>query len=332
MKKIGIVVLIIFTVGLLKAQQIKLRTNYSMSQKVFELSNFDIQDTILYLPLGEKGVQVLDIANLDSIKVLSSYTDSEERRGKGTIWGTAHYVKLVDNRLFLSFGDLGLKVLDVSNPYLLSPVGGYYRNKEVYCFKIFKHYAFIGYKNYGFEIIDFSDLQNIKLVARKNIKDFPVKDIQIFEPNVFVSGAKRGLKIFEFRKPFESFKQAGFPRNYLNGNEIYKILIRDKIAYVANNFRGLTVINILLPQYPSEIFKIKTQGRVNDLLIKGNYLYLSCQKAIHVFDITDPEKPVKIQDYIERGRDFKSLKIHKNQLFALYKGGRKNYGIVVFDL
>jgi hypothetical protein len=330
-KKTLLTIVFALIVNAINAQYIYPKAEYSSSLKSVALSNFDIQDTILYLPLGEAGLHILDISDQDNIQDVFTYTEFE-RRSREKVFGTAHCVQVIENKAYLSFGVLGLKVLDVTDPTMPYVIGTYYRYQDVYCSEIYENYAFLGYVGMGLEIVDLSNLDNINMVARKNVKGFSVKNIQIIPPYVVISGGVRGLKIFKFNEPFTGFKQADFPRDYQTNNDANKVLLRGANAYLANDFRGLTVLNMGLPLYPLEVFNVKTEGKATDLIIDGNYLYVACGKSIEVYDIKEPASPVKIHEYINKDRKFESLKMYNNQLYASFSNGKKNYGIMIFQV
>jgi hypothetical protein len=172
-------------------------------------------------------------------------------------------------------------------------------------------------------------------------------------PYVIISGGDKGLHIFKFTEPFTSFKQAEFPRSHFMDNKANELLIRGSTAYVANDIGGLSVLNVGLPLYPLEVKTVKTESKATDLYIDRNYMYVTCGKYIEVFDIREPENPVKISEYFDKEKEFKYLKIHNNHLYAsnnmgrykiwiydlkkdkkklIYKNGNKNYGIVIFQV
>ena len=313
------------------AQHIYPVADYSNEIKKFELSNFDIQDTILYLPLGESGLHFLNISDINNIEDIAVFTEYEKRSRK-KVFGTAYCIKVIDNKAYLSFGALGLKILDVTDPTTPYPIGDYYRYQDVYCTEIYENYAMLGYIGMGLEIVDLSNLDNIKIISRNNVKDFSVKNIQIIPPYIIISGGNRGLKIFKFKEDFTKFKQAEFPKSYLIDYDANKIVIRGSTGYMANDIKGLTVLNMGLPQYPLEINNIKTDGKAVDLIIDLNYLYIASGKSIEVYDIKNPEKPEKTYEYIDKDKKFESLKIYGNYLFASYSNGNKSYGIAIFQV
>ncbi len=332
MKRLFLITIFLITVvALSKAQYIFPVSEYSSEMKNFELSNFDINDTVLYLPLGKSGLHILNIKDINNINELSVYTEYEKRSRK-KIYGVAYCVKVINNRAYLSYGPLGLKILDVTDPTMPYQLGTYYRYQDVYCSEIYENYALLGYIGMGLEIVDLSNLDDIKMVSRNNIRDFSVKNIQVIPPYIVVSGGNRGLRTFKFQEPFTKFKQAEFPRDYLTGNDVNKILVKDSNGYLANDSRGLTVLNMKLPLYPLEVNNIKTEGRATDIIIDGNYIYVTCGKCIEVYDIKEPEKPIKVYEYIDKNKKFESLKMYNKHLFALYSDGNRNYGIVIFQV
>ncbi|MCD4832730.1 MAG: hypothetical protein K8R31_02970 [Bacteroidales bacterium] len=332
MKRLSLITIFLIAVAALsKAQYIFPVSEYSSEMKNFELSNFDISDTVLYLPLGKSGLHILNIKDINNISELSVYTEYE-KRSREKIYGIAHCVKVINNRAYLSYGPLGLKILDVTDPTMPYQLGTYYRYQDVYCSEIYENYALLGYIDMGLEIVDLSDLDNINMVSRNNVGGFTVENIQIIPPYIIILGGKKGLRTFKFQEPFTKFKQAEFPRDYLTGNDANKLLVRGSIGYLANDLKGLTVLNMGLPLYPLEVNNIKTEGRATDIIIDGNYIYLACGKCIEVYDIKDPEKPVKVFEYIDKDKKFESLRLYDNHLFALYSDGSRDYGIVIFQV
>jgi hypothetical protein len=332
MKKLLIVVT--FVVAFLttsKAQYIYPIANYNSVLKDVDLSNFDISNDIMYLPLGITGLHLLNIKDHNNIHELSIYNEYEKRSGE-KVFGYANCVNVIDNKAYLSYGPLGLKILDVGDPTMPFVIGTYYRHQDVYCAEIYENFAFLGYSNMGLEIVDLSDLDNINMVSRNNIRDFSVKNVEIIPPYVIISGVEKGLHIFRFKEPFTTFKQAEFPQKFLMDNKANKILVRGSTGYVANDTRGVTVLNVGLPLYPLKVKIVKTDGKALDLLIERNYLYVACEKGIEVFDIREPENPVKISEHIDKEKKFVSLKIYNNHLYALYNDGSKKYGFVVFQM
>jgi hypothetical protein len=331
MRKILFTITIIFSIHSAFAQYIYPYSEYLSSAKDINLTSFDIKDTLLFLPLGNEELQVLNISDLNNIKKYSKYEEYEKRYGN-KVFGKAYGIKVIDNRAYLSYGDLGLKILDITDPETIYSIGTYYRHQEVYSVEIFERFALLGYKNMGLEIVDFSDIKNITMVSRNNVKDFSVKNTQVLPPYIMISGGERGLKTFKFREPFTNFKPSEFPKDFVNEAPANKLLVRATTGYVANDYRGLSILNLNLPLYPHEVNNIKTNGKALDLTIDRNYLYVVCTKSIEVYDIKEPEKPAKIFEHAEKDKRFQSVIIKGSYLFASFTLNSKEFGIQVFQI
>ncbi|PLX10172.1 MAG: hypothetical protein C0597_17250 [Marinilabiliales bacterium] len=332
MKRLIFISVFLIMAATLSAQYIFPLHEYNAELKDIRLTNFDIHDTVLYLPLGEQGLRILNIKDLDNIYELSEYIEYEKRSKKSKIYGFSHQVKVIDNLAYISYGPLGLKILDVSDPTMPFVIGHYYRYEDVSCAEIYENFALLGYVDMGLEIVDLSNLNDIKMISRNNVRGFTVKNIQIIPPFVIISGGERGLRIFKFGETFTAFKQVEFPKEHLTDSDANKILVRGTTGYLANDIKGLSVLNMGLPLYPLQVNNIKTKGKATELIIDRNYLYVASGKYIEIFDIKEPEKPAKIFEHEDKDKEFVSLKIHHNQLFALYASGNKEYGFVIFQV
>jgi len=296
-----------------------------------EMTNFIVKDTLLIWPQGEEGLKIYNVANPDSLKLISTYNEYAVRSRK-KVYGAAYHTRLKNETLFLCYGDLGLKILDISEPRVPTELGTYYRHHSVYTLSLYEHFAFLGLKDLGLEIVDFSDLDNIEMVGRNNLKDYPSKNVVIMPPYTLLTGGNRGIKIFKFRSPFTDFKWAQYPKDYHPENDANKLVVVEKYGYLANDFKGLTVLNLTLPQYPMQQSTLKTDGRAQDLLINDNILFVASGKSIYLFDISDKAKPAILSQYEAGKKKFQALYLENNKLWAIYDEGFRKFGVMVFDI
>ncbi len=332
MKNYILLTIFIFLTLIVKlyAQSIYPVGEYEQLGKV-EFSNLEVKNNILYFPLGELGLQILDVANHQNITQIALYREFEWREKK-KVFGSAYCVNIKGDSLFLAYGELGLKILNISDPSMPFVLGTYYRYQDVYTCELYKNFAFLGLKNMGFEIVDFSNIDNIDMVSRNNVKDFKVENLQVRPPFVLMTGGYRGILIYQFTDPFTKFKVKGFPKEYHPNNEANKLIVKGNIGYLANDYAGLTILNLGLPLYPVKMSNIKTEGKAKDICLNKNYVYVSSGKAIEVFDISNKENPVKVFEYKEKKKKFKNIAIDGNYLYASYKQSLRKYGIIVFQI
>ena len=80
------------------------------------------------------------------------------------------------------------------------------------------------------------------------------------------------------------------------------VAVNGDYAYVATSEEGvwvLRVVDVSNPRQPTDIgFKIALDGRVYDIAVNGEVLYLAAGKAgLSIWDVSDPVKPTKIDLY-----------------------------------
>ncbi len=304
---------------------------YTESSRKASLSNFDIVEDYLYFPLGEDGLQIFNIEDPTNFKLVGKYEEFEKRSRK-KIYGTANKIIVSGDTAFLAYGDLGLKILSVEDPSMPFVLGTYYRHHPVFCTAVYQNFAVVGMEKLGIEIVDYSNLEDIKMVSRNNLKDFPTQNIIIQPPYIIITGKNRGLNTFKFGEPFTDFKISGFPKEYLPDNDANKLIIEGKTGYLANDFRGLTILSMGLPLYPLELANIKTTGSAMDVVVENNYAYVATDKAIQIFDVSEPDKPRPIFEHKDRKKAYHYLKIEGNFLYASFKEGSRGYGIQIFQI
>lgn len=329
MRKI-VILLVLFNSLHGAAQTLQPLTEHTLEGKV-EMTNFIVKDTLLIWPQGEEGLKIYTISNPDSLKLLSTFKEYATR-SRRDIYGTAYHTLMRNDTVFLCYGELGLKILDISEPRIPVELGTYYRNHSVYTLDLYKNYAFLGLKDLGLEIVDFSSMNNIEMAGRNNLKDFPSQHVVVMPPYTLVSGGKRGIKIFKFRSPFTEFKWAHYPKDYHPENDANKLVVSGKHGYLANDFKGLTVLNLTLPSYPMQQTTIKTDGRAEDILLNNTTLYVASGKSIYLYDISDKATPTLISQYESKKKRFQALYLANGQLWALYDRGFRSFGIMLFDI
>jgi len=332
MKNHILLIIFVFFAFIVKvdAQNIYPVGEYMQLGKV-EFSNLEVKNSILYFPLGKLGLQILDVTNPQNVTQKSIYNEFEWREKK-KVFGSAYCVNISGDSLFLAYGELGLKILNISDPSMPFVLGTYYRYQDVYACELYKNFAFLGLKNMGFEIVDFSNIDNIDMVSRNNVKDFKVENLQVRPPFVLMTGGYRGILIYQFTDPFTKFKVKGFPKNYNPNNEANKLIVKDNIGYLANDFEGLTILNLGLTLYPVKMSNIKTNGKAKDICLNKNYAYVSGGNAIEVFDISDNENPVMVFEHKEKKKKFENIVIEGNYLYASFKQSFRKYGIMIFKI
>jgi hypothetical protein len=137
-----------------------------------------------------------------------------------------------------------------------------------------------------------------------------IRDIIRDGDYLYIANEEYGLRIFnvsDINNPFET----GFL--LLPGNT-QKLLLRDNIIFSANFGDGLRIIDVGDPENPVEISSYS--GWVQDLAIKGNFIFVTDGLGFSVLDITNPYNPIFIR-YVPTEGLCEGLAIHRDGLFVI---------------
>ena len=148
-----------------------------------------------------------------------------------------------------------------------------------------------GQENFRFDVLDISDPDNIRRIGQ--LAEVGGYDIHLDGPLAFVSGYQSSGFEFTIVSIADSTRPMRVGRCATPGDNdgVWGSFTLDR-AYVADRFRGLTVINTSDLNNPVIDTSMYSAGNAVDLHINGNLMYVaSTGSGLHIVDITDPEVP-----------------------------------------
>ncbi len=294
----------------------------------------DITDSLLFWPLGEKGMLIFDVSNPLNIERVNLFKEYELRSYR-KVYGSVNSVQLDGNTAYIAHGDLGFKIIDFSDPVKPVTKGVYYRHIPVNEFLLYKDYAFLGLWGNGVEAVDYSDWKDISLVSRKNMGGIYVNKLDLHNRYLYAACGKDGIRIIPYKKPITDFKSDGFIRTYFPEGEVKDLIIDEDYAFVANGKKSLLVLNLDLPEHPTTHVKIETEGRCNGLFLQENNLFVATTRGIEIFSVEDKENIFKINDFSDNKRSYQTLLVEDNYLYGTYQRNSlfsKHYGFGIFQI
>ncbi len=102
-----------------------------------------------------------------------------------------------------------------------------------------------------------------------------------------------------------------------------------RIAYLANSFSGLQIIDISDPEQLRIIGSLPSPGKAWDIKVRGNILFLaSAKEGLHLVDISDLEAPTIISNLKLEGYSMLGLEIVGKTVYA--KTGKN--GLLIIDV
>lgn len=270
-------------------------------------NGIQVKEDYLYLFDFTEGLFAYDISDLSNPSLIDSYAGSNpfDYRVKG---GKKLYIK--DNYIIAGFMGAGLKIFNISDPTTLELVGEIF-DGEIYHIEVVGNYVYQAMSEYGFQIIDITDVTNpIKVGEYTNgnclyhihvignyafLRDYgqektlclncsDFSDIQVVAEfdwaayTIAMSGdvgflckISGGILAYNFSDPTEPILIGEF----YDGGESSDITIRGNLAFVADAEDGLEILNITDPANIVEIAQFNDGERARDICVKDNLAFIS---------------------------------------------------------
>lgn len=279
-------------------------------------------EDIVYLIDFTEGFLIYDISELANPTLLGSYIgynnlDSNVKGGK-----TFH---IREDCAIVGFMGAGLKILNISDPTNLEVIGEYFGGK-IYHIKVIDNYVYMAMSDYGFQIIDISnladpikigefvngnDLYHIHVIGNiAYLRDYDqdktlclnvtdpanITEITQFDwaayritmdDNIgYLSSINGGVLVYDFNEPTNPI----FLEEYYDGGDTSDIAIVDDYAFVADIDDGLEILNISDPTNLVEIAQFDDGGRARNIHVQGNRAYISeFEDGLEIIQLWDEE-------------------------------------------
>ncbi len=172
------------------------------------------------------------------------------------------------------------------------------------------------------EIADLRDLKNIKILSRVRTPDRVTK-IVWQDNKLYLSNWAKGIRVIDVSDPKNPILLGSFAVDAI----LRDISVVDGIVYLAAGTHGL---NILDATNPSDIkllgsFPVKNESM--RITSDGIRAYLSENKKLHIFDVTDPFEPKELGSITSSSYEVKNLVIQNDTLYTV-----QDYGTLhIFD-
>ncbi len=109
-----------------------------------------------------------------------------------------------------------------------------------------------------------------------------------------------------------------------------ELFYANNYAYVANGFRGLTIIDVNNPQHPSFESNYETINRANAVLVESDIAYVAvADSGFQIVDVSDPNEPILLSTINPQYGDFRSIDKYSNYL---YLGGEWTGSVFIYDV
>jgi hypothetical protein len=239
-----------------------------------------------------------------------------------------NYAYVSDNFTNVAMDFWGLRIIDVSDPKNPVEKGVFYKSFVEKCF-VEGSFAYLATNGSGLIIVDVSNPSSPFQVGQDFSVTPIIRSVMVKNDYVYAACYDKDFCIFS-----TSTKSAPYVLSqlFLPGEKSDAVYTDGNFAYVIDQDSGLFVIDVSNASSP------QLRGRFNeenywdysefdDVVVSGNYAFVSSIQNLHIIDISDKTKPVQINrwELPAAGRD---LFLQNNLLFV----AANTDGIIVFNI
>jgi hypothetical protein len=250
----------------------------SMPAKISQISvparDFCLKDTFAYC-VAEDSLRIVNIADLDNPFQV------------GACWDSSYTISISGNYVYTG-GRWKLSAINVSNPQ--NPQVVSYLPVWVYTLTADGNHLYCVLNTGGFTIYNISNPLNIWQESQLST----VGGVDIYKLGYFVY--LPGFVVVDVSDPINP---------YVIGDTSLPVYAQAVwandpfgYAYVANDYVGLTPVNINNPTNPIASASIYGADDSRDVFVQGDHAYVSnLRKGLKILDVSDPSMPMEVGEY-----------------------------------
>lgn len=302
--------------------------------------------------VGNTEINIIDISNSDSMKVISTISNFSNKRT----------VRL-KNGLLYTAEDLGIVVTDVSDPF--NPVFKYKILTQGATQYLFSEGNLVYLSSYGIVILDISDNANPKVLGTFNtfwgtdkifkndnyvyLVDGNISGLRIID----VSFPNFPIEVIQIRPTISLITSVGVYDGYLYlaqgdslsiwdisggyfaayvktislGGYCWEFVIKDNLLITAQNPGGILILDLTDPENPIIVSSTESQPIVTEITNQDNLIFGGTSEGFTIYDITNPFSPALVTNYTSALHTY-DLKVNDNYLYVNQLDG----GVKIYDI
>jgi hypothetical protein len=247
-----------------------------------------------YVADGSAGLQIVDISNPETPKLIGAYpapTSSRMVSGTLDVPTTTWFVAVAGNYAYIPDIYNNLLIINISNPANPTLAGSRAMNypKGI---AVVGNYAYVADGPAGLQILNISNPASPTFVGTFNPAN-DVDEVALVGNYAFVAGHEAGLQVVNVSNPASPtlVTTLGVP------TFAEHIVVAGSYAYVSGSSSeyGLTIIDISNPPSPSQV---GFYAGGNNVAVAGNYAYsANGTSGIRIIDVSNPANPTLALTY-----------------------------------
>jgi len=300
---------------------------YTYTQTTY-VTSLAFKDPFLYATDFTDGLHIFDLSDINDIQYVNNIS----------IAGSAYSIDIVGQHAFIASNSTGIKIFDLIDPVNPLEVGNFtdgssffeldaidnlvYAINDLYSLKIINvsnisiptkigefngssyddlvvsnDIAFISASSDGFSILNCSNPTTIVEMVNIDNQDF-VSDIYVAQDYFYLtSWWNRGVEILSISSLPALQTVARIGEGYVT-----EIIIENNIAYLADEYGGVVIVNVSNPQSPVKLGVFNEGGQTKGICFSNNLLFVAnYELGLQILNVEDPTHPLKLGSFYDGG-------------------------------
>jgi hypothetical protein len=294
-----------------------------------------------------------DVTIIDPVPVNATFAPRGTWPGQARNYQAAH-LEISGNYAYVADGIGGLRVIDVSDPFRPTLVGGFATGDYASDIYLTKQYAYLSDRRGGLRVADVSNPALPSLVGSYDTTG-SAEAIVVDGNYAYVADGSAGVQVVDISDPARIVRVGGYvPTGFcrditLAGNYGYlvsddgvleildltdpanpspkgqcliggtpqSIQVVGNYAFIAAGSAGLQIVNVSEPTNPQRAGNFTPSGSIRSVRVVDGYAYVTGSGGVRVLDISDPSKPLLINSYPATSTSASSFQIAGNYAYFL---------------
>jgi hypothetical protein len=215
--------------------------------------------------------------------------------GTTTVSGTTFRPKVavVGDLAYVTVGEEGLRVIDVSNPATPVAISAIDTPGFAAGATGVNSVAYIADGETGLRIFDFAKPTAPVEISAIDTPGF-AGAVEVVNGLAYVADGDSGLRVIDVSNPEVPVEIGAVD----TPGAAVDVAVVGGLAYVADYYEGLRIIDVSNPEQPVEIGALDTPGLSQGIAVSGGRAYLADgREGLRIIDVSNPEQPVELGFY-----------------------------------
>ena len=249
-----------------------------------------VKDTIAYVTQGEGGLMIINVANHNQPRKLSSKIDS--------LKGNSNKIAIKDSLIFISAGSWGVSVVDVSHPLIPSVKTYNVTIKPSIGLDVMDDFVFAAIGESGFKVSKIVDINQLDPRGETFAPGFAqAVFVSTDKKYLFVACGEMGFAFYnisELQSGWGTYPMVGWidTPGYAEDVVSHPSL---PYAFLACGTGGLFVIDYSDSLNVKVVGSYSTGGYAKEIIYKDNKVYVTTEmRGLQIFDVSNLYAPTRI--------------------------------------